>query len=68
MGLQDYLDVRKIDRAILLEAERGVLFEMLKDTKTIVDQAINLDQRHRKIIEEKSLMEIPQLQQIMGNK
>ena len=60
----DYLDVRKIDRAILLEAERGVLFEMLKDTKSIVDASIDLDSKHRKIIEEKALFEIPQLQKI----
>jgi hypothetical protein len=60
----DYLDVRKLDRAILLEAHRGILFESMKDYKTVVDMAINLDQRHRKNIEEKSLMEIPQLQQL----
>jgi len=62
----DYLDVRKIDRSILLEGERGVLFEMLKDFKSVVDQAVSLDSSHRKVIEEKSLFEIPQLQQLQG--
>ncbi len=60
----DYLDVRKLDRSILGEAWRGVMFEMLKDAKSIVDASIDLDSKHRKIIEEKSLMEIPQLQQL----
>lgn len=61
---KDYLDARKIDMAILREAERGVLFEMLKDTKSIIDQAIDLDSKHRKVIEEKHLVEVPQLQKI----
>jgi hypothetical protein len=64
---KDYLDVRTIDRSILLEAERGVLFESLKDMKTMLDQAINLDQKHRKIIEEKSLVEVPQFKNLAVN-
>ncbi len=63
----DYLDARKIDMAVLHEAERGVMFEMLKDTKNIVDNAINLDARHRKEIEERQLVEIPQMQQFKVN-
>lgn len=63
----DYLDARKIDMAVLHESERGVMFEMLKDTKNIVDNAINLDARHRKEIEEKQLVEIPQMQQLRVN-
>jgi hypothetical protein len=62
-----YLDVRKIDRAILLEAERGVLFEFMKDMKSIVDASVDLDSRHRKGIQEKVLYEIPQLQALQGN-
>lgn len=61
-----YLDVRTIDRNILLEAERGILFEMLKDFKNVTDNAIDLDARHRKGIQEKVLYEIPQLQQLQG--
>lgn len=59
----DYLDVRKIDFNILKEAERGIYFEALKDTKEIVDKAVGIDSGHKKKIEEKSLYEIPQLQQ-----
>ena len=62
----EYLNVRKIDRAILLEAERGVLFEMLKDVKSVIDNAIDLDSRHRKGIQEKVMFEIPQLQSLQG--
>jgi len=55
----DFLDVRKIDYAILKEAERGIMFEMLRDSKTIVDKATGLDSGHQKRIEEKSLYEMP---------
>lgn len=60
---QDYLDVRKIDFNILKEAERGIYFESLKDTKEIIDKAIGIDSSHKKDIEKKNLWEIPQLQQ-----
>ena len=60
----DHLDIRKIDYAILREAERGVFFEGLRDMKEIVDKAIGLDSRHKKGVEEKSLYEIPEMQQI----
>lgn len=55
----DYLDVRKIDYAILKESERGIMFEMLRDTKTIVDRASGLDTEHQKRIDEKSIFEVP---------
>lgn len=60
---QDYLDVRKIDFNILKEAERGIYFESLKDTKEIIDKAIGIDSTHKKDIEKKNLWEIPQLNQ-----
>ena len=56
----DYLDVRKIDFAILKEAERGIMFENLRDMKEVVDRAIGLDARHKKGIEEKHLVELPE--------
>lgn len=55
----DLLDVRKIDYAILKEAERGIMFEMLRDTKEIVDKASGLDTDHQKKIEERSMLELP---------
>jgi hypothetical protein len=55
----DYLDVRKIDLAISKEAERGIMFENLRDLKTIVDRAIGLDASHKKDIEQKNLVEMP---------
>ena len=55
----DLLDVRKIDYAILKEAERGIMFEMLRDTKEIVDKASGLDTNHQKKIEERSMLELP---------
>ena len=60
----DYLDVRKIDYAILKEAERGIMFETLRDVKEVVDRAIGLDSRHKKDIESKHLVEIPELQRV----
>lgn len=59
----DYLDVRKVDFTILKEAERGIFFESLKDTKEIIDKAMGIDSEHKKDIEKKNLYEIPQLQQ-----
>ena len=55
----DYLDVRKIDFAILKEAERGIMFESLRDMKSIVDKAVGLDAVHKKDIEKKNLVELP---------
>jgi len=59
----DYLDVRKVDFTILKEAERGIFFESLKDTKEIIDKAMGIDSDHKKDLEKKNLYEIPQLQQ-----
>jgi energy-coupling factor transporter transmembrane protein EcfT len=59
----DYLDVRKVDFTILKEAERGIFFESLKDTKEIIDKAMGIDSDHKKELEKKNLYEIPQLQQ-----
>lgn len=62
----DLLDVRKIDYAILKEAERGVMFESLRDMKEIVDKATGLDSYHIKDLEKKNMYEIPQMQNV-GN-
>jgi len=55
----DLLDVRKIDYAVLKEAERGIMFEMLRDSKEIIDKASGLDTGHQKRIEERSMLELP---------
>ena len=55
----DMLDVSKVDVAIWTEAKRGIMFEMLRDTKEIIDKATGLDSGHQKKIEEKSLYELP---------
>jgi hypothetical protein len=60
----DLLDIRKIDYAILRECERTTFFAGLSDMKEIVDKAIALDSRHKKGIEEKSLYDLPETQQI----
>jgi hypothetical protein len=56
----DHLDVRKIDYAILKEAERTISFVVLSDMKELIDKATNIDAKHRKEIERKSLVEIPE--------
>lgn len=53
------LDMNKIDYAIKNEAWRGLMFEMLRDSKEIIDKASGLDTAHEKRIEERSLYEIP---------
>lgn len=60
----DYLDIRRIDHAILNEAKRTIAFTLLDDFKQIVDGAIGIDSRHRKSIESKSLIELPDQQRI----
>jgi len=55
----DHLDVRKIDYAILKEAQRGIMFEMLRDSKEVVDKAVGLDSRHKKDLEGKHLVDLP---------
>lgn len=56
----DHLDVRKIDYAILKEAERTISFVVLSDMRELIDKATGVDARHRKEIERKSLVEIPE--------
>lgn len=56
-----YLDVRSIDHSILLEANRSVFHEHLKDYKALLDTAAGLDSKHKKDIESKSLYEIPNM-------
>lgn len=56
----DYLDVRKIDFAILKEAERTIAFVTLSDMKALIDKATGIDASHKKLIEAKSLVEIPE--------
>jgi hypothetical protein len=60
----DHLDIKKTDFAILREAERTSYLEGLKDMHEIVNKAIGLDSRHKKGIEEKSLLELPETQQM----
>lgn len=55
----DNLDMNKIDYAIKNEAWRGLMFEMLRDSKEIIDKASGLDADHQKRIEERSQYEIP---------
>lgn len=57
----DLLDVRKIDYSILKEAQRGIMFEHLRDMKSIVDKATGLDSPHIKDLEKKNLYDIPGL-------
>lgn len=56
-----YMDVRAIDYSIMLEANRGIFFEHLRDSKTLLDRAVGLDSEHKKEIEKKNLYEIPAL-------
>lgn len=58
----DHLDIRKIDYAILKEAERTIAFATLTDVKEMIDKATGIDARHKKQIEQKSLQEIPDYQ------
>lgn len=60
----DYLDVRKIDYAILKEAERTIAFVTLSDVKELIDEAVGIDAKHKKGIESKSLVEIPETQRV----
>jgi hypothetical protein len=60
----DMLDVRKIDYAILKEAERTIAFVTLSDMKELIDNATGVDASHKKGIEQKSLVEIPELQKV----
>ncbi|CAK0747219.1 conserved hypothetical protein [Azospirillaceae bacterium] len=56
----DYLDVRIIDYAVLKEAERGIMFETLRDMKSIVDKATGVDALHKKSLEQKNLVDVPE--------
>lgn len=60
----DHLDVRKIDYAILKEAERTVAFTTLSDMKELIDRATGIDARHKKGLESKSLVELPETQNV----
>lgn len=60
----DHLDVRKIDYAILKEAERTIAFVAISDMKELVDNATGVDAQHKKGIEQKSLVEIPEFQKV----
>jgi len=44
----------------LKEAERGIMFETLRDMKSIVDKATGVDSEHKKFIEKKNLVEVPE--------
>ena len=59
----DHLDVRKIDYSILQESIRHLSIEMLRDMRTMLDNAVGMDAKHQKAIQSKSLYEIPELAQ-----
>lgn len=56
----DMLDVRKTDFAVLKEAERTIAYVTMTDMKEIVDKATGADAGHKKGIEKKSLVELPE--------
>jgi len=60
----DHLDVRKIDYAILQESVRHLSIEIMRDVKSLIDRATGLDAQHKKKIEEKSMLELPEFQKI----
>jgi hypothetical protein len=60
----DHLDVRKIDYAILKEAERTIAFVTLTDMKDLIDSATGIDAKHKKIIQSKSLVELPETRNV----
>jgi len=60
----DYLAIPETDTAILVEALRSSYHEGLKELHEIVQKAIGLDSRHKKEVENKSLMELPEAQNI----
>lgn len=60
----DHLDVRKIDYAILKEAERTIAFVTMTDMKELIDRATGIDAVHKKKIEGKSLVELPEMQRM----
>jgi len=60
----DHLDVRKIDFGILKEAERGVAFVTMTDMKELVDRATGINAQHKRNIEQKSLVELPETRQV----
>jgi hypothetical protein len=62
----DFLDVRKIDYAILKEAERTLATTFLSDVKELIDRATGIDAKHKKLIEGKSLVELPETSQVQG--
>lgn len=55
----EHLRIDKIDKALLTEAKRGVMFLTLSDMKEIVDRAIGLDSIHQKGMENKNLVDMP---------
>jgi hypothetical protein len=60
----DHLDIRKLDFALLKEAERLLGFAVLSDSKELIDKANGMDSRHIKNIESKSLIEVPEFRSV----
>lgn len=54
-----HLDVARIDHAVIKEAWRGGIHEFLKDMVSINQRASGLDADHRKEIENRKLLKIP---------
>lgn len=64
----DHLDVRKIDYSILQESIRHLSINILRDAHQLIQSATGLDAKHKKLIEGKSLYELPnQEQQDLSN-
>jgi len=54
-----YLDIARIDHAIIKEAWRGHIHEFLKDEVAIARRAVGMDAQHQKALEERKLLKIP---------
>jgi hypothetical protein len=62
----DLLDLRKIEYSLLREAEQTTLFMVLSDMAEVTNRATGVDSAHKKFLEKKSLVELPETQNV-GN-
>lgn len=56
----DFLDVGKVDYSILREAKQTIAFTTMSDIHELIQISIGLDGSHKKKIEGKSLVDIPE--------
>lgn len=54
-----YLDIARVDHAIIKEAWRGHIHEFLKDEVAIARRSVGMDASHQKALEERKLLKIP---------